>query len=132
MKFPNLGVLIRALAAAYHDARANAPRPAAPTAPMTGAEVLAHIEQVEELLPVIKAWLAAHPGTLTAADDLLDMLESQGFAWAHPLRAGVDSAPSALAAAGGALSKLDALLHAIQPAPVGLPGAWAGSRGHAW
>lgn len=99
---------------------------------MTGAEALAHIEQIEALLPVVKGWLAAHPRAMTAADDLLDMMESQGFAWAHPLRAGVDGAPGALASAGRALSTLDHLLHAVQPAPTGLPGAWAGSRGHAW
>ena len=128
MNFPNWGKLFQALARAAADLKANAPRPAA--APMTSADALAALERVETALPTIKAWLAAHPGALTAADDLLDALAAQGVSWAADLRSGVDGASGALSAASAALSVLDELMKATAPAATGIPGAWSGARGH--
>ena len=112
-------VPIRKFIQAFEDARANKPRPASP--PMTGAERSALIAKAEVLLPHVKAWLAAHPGDLTAIDDLLDALTAAGLTWASALKAGVDAAPDLIAEANEWLPALKFLLGEFAPPPVAAP-----------
>ena len=124
----NFGRMAVAILKAFEDEKRNAPRPAAP--PMTGAQRSALLAKAEVLLPHVKAWLAAHPGDLTAIDDLLDALTAAGFSWASALKAGVDAAPGLIAEANEWLPALKFLLGEVAPAPIGIPGGWSGARGH--
>lgn len=130
MKTFNWSAIIAGLAKAWADYKANKPRPANSAPPITGAELLADLDELEAALPVIKAWVADHPGVLTAIDDLLDVLEAEGFTWAAKVRDGVDAAPSGLSTAATWLPRVIGFLSAIQPAAIGIPGGFSGARGH--
>lgn len=129
---PNWGVVFRdtiaALSKALTDFTVNKPRLAPPT--MTSDEILAEIDRLETILPLLKTWLAANPGALTAIDDFLMFLESEGFTWAAALRGAVDASPEAVAEAQSWEPTVRYLFGAFQPAAIGIPGGISGARGH--
>lgn len=116
---------VRAAVLAY---RANAPLPA--PAPMTMDEARAAISSAAEKLPGINAWIATHPGAITAVIILLQGLEKQGVTEAADIEQDVGAAPGALATVADWLPRLSSALEMIAPAPIGLPGGWGGARGH--
>ena len=120
MKIADWGKIFRAGQKAVDDFLANKSRPASP--PLTGAALEADLEELKAAIPVMQAWLAAHPGALTAADDLLAVLASEGFTWASPAQAGVDAAPGVVSEASAWLPRVISLLSAFQPAPSWHPG----------
>ena len=122
------GAVIRNIVRAFEDAKANKPRP--PQTPTTGQSLSVTIDRLSAILPVLKAYADAHPGELTAADDICDALTAAGFTWAVSLKSGVDAVPWMLAEASDYLPTLTFLLGEFAPAPIGIPGGWSGARGH--
>ena len=124
----NWGAVIRTIIQAFEDYKANKQRPA--SEPPSGAQLADSARKLQSALPVIIAWLDAHPGAVTAADDILEALRSGGLTWASDAENAVNGAPSAFATAESWLPTLIGLLTAFQPAPIGIPGGWSGARGH--
>lgn len=91
------GALGAALTQAADDLRLNAPSRAAPS--MSGADAAAALEALQAKLPAIIAALKAHPGVITAAEDVLDVLKADGVAWAAPAEDAIEAAPGVLAEA---------------------------------
>ena len=125
---PNYGMMFQKLAKAFHDYEANKPRP--PSAPPSGAQLAESARKFQAALPWIIACLDAHPGAITAADDILEALKAGGLTWGADAETVVDGVPSAFATAESWLPTLIGLLTAFQPAPIGIPGGWSGARGH--
>lgn len=91
----NWGLFFRALADAVHDLRSNTAPPAAPA----GGSLIDVLNEVEADLPAIVAYVAAHPGEITAAADVLQALSAEGLTWAAPLRDLLLRSPALLAEA---------------------------------
>ena len=84
----NWGTFFRAI----RDWRNNTPL-SKPT--VSGTTVLQDLQNFELLLPQIKAWLAAHPGSITAADDILNTLP---YTWAKELDSSITGLPDVVSA----------------------------------
>lgn len=124
--------VFRVLPKAAEDLQANAPRPAQAVPAMTREQAIAALDEAKADLARAQAWLAANPGALTAFDRLLAALAAENVAWAASARAGLARGPDALAKASAALPIIEGFLKETTPAPVGIPGAWSGARGHVW
>ena len=128
MKIPNWGPLFKAIQKTVDDFIAN--KPLAPSQPMTSAALAAALTQLQSELPAIIAAINARPGVIRGADDILEALDAQGYAWAAQVETAIDAAPGALSAAVGWFPYILGALGAFQPAPIGIPGGWSGARGH--
>lgn len=128
MKAINWGPIFQAVAKAFTDFRANTPP--APATPISGQAAADALRSLQAQLPDIIAALDAHPGLITAADDILEALDAQGVTWASEVEAGVNAAPAGLATADKWLPDLIWALTAFQPAATGIPGGFSGARGH--
>ena len=116
MKLPNWGRLFHAFVKAAHDLKANAPRPSG-QAP-SGAEMAASLREIQAQLPAVIAALEAHPGYITAVDDILAALAADGFTWAAPAEKLVDGGLDALRLAQTWLPKVLWAMETFREAPV--------------
>ena len=114
------GPLLRALARAEGDLRANAPLP--PPEEMTSADALAAIQAAQARVAAASAWMIAHPGVYWAARRVLTALAAMRIAWAVDALAALKAVPGALATAAIWLPRISGFLGAIQPAPGNYPG----------
>ena len=65
-----------AIKKATTDFKAN--KPLAPSTPMTSAELSEKLKAAQAAIAKADAWVQAHPGAVTALDDLLGFLKSEG------------------------------------------------------
>jgi hypothetical protein len=79
----DLGLLFKAIVAAIPKAMADykANKPLRPAQAITGAQAAAGARKFQTLLAQAAPLLEAHPGAITAAEDILDALDGAGFAW---------------------------------------------------
>lgn len=112
--------LAQAAQKAVADYKANAPLPVRP--PLTGEQMAAGVKKLQALLDEAVPILAAHPGAITAADDILDALDDGGFSWAADVEDGVNAIPGGLSMVRGWLPEAIWLLGAFQPAATGIVG----------
>lgn len=115
-----LARLAQAAQKAVADYKANKPLP--PSQPMTGAQMAAGAQKLQALLAEAAPILAAHPGAITAADDILDALDDGGFSWAADAEMGVNAIPGLLGSIRGWLPEIIWALGAFQPMPTGITG----------
>ena len=115
-----LAAALRGVAKGLVDYRANKARPASPA--MTGAQISAKLKQLQTSLPPLIAWLDAHPGAITAAEDILEALRAGGLSYAANLEDVTSGFPSALHKAEDWLPELIGLLSAFDPVPTWRPG----------
>lgn len=121
MTFSNWwSALLAASQKAYADYKANKPLP--PAVPMTGAQAAAGLRSLQAILPGWIAALEAHPGAITAADDVLEALDAQGVIWAPEVEQAINASPGALQAVSGWLPEILMALGAFEPVPNPLPG----------
>lgn len=118
--------LWRAIQKAVDDVRNNR----APPAAINTVSLADTLERVRASLPAVITTLRAHQGVETGVVDLLEYLAKQGVPHAHDIEAAVLAMPGVLEAAEQYLPAVLLAWQAIQPAATGIPGAWAGSRGH--
>lgn len=115
MTWDDVQNLFRAVAKAIADATANKPR--APSPMLTGGDAAAALRQLQAELPAIIAYVDAHPGLLTGADDMAEALKAAGYVWAGPVENIIDATPGALATVSGWLPDVLFALGAFAPAP---------------
>lgn len=112
--------LTTAATKAVADYKANKALP--PAAPLTGAQAAAGLRSLQVVLPEWIAALEAHPGAITAADDILEALDSQGVTWGPEVEQVLKASPGALKAISGWLPDILFALGAFEPAPNPFPG----------
>jgi hypothetical protein len=118
--------IMRALPQIIEDVRDNeAPPP--PVASLGLADTLEHVSAV---LPSIILTLRSHQGVVTGAADLLSAMADAGVPHAAAIRDAVLATPGALDAAEAWLPRVMWAASTFAPAATGIPGAWAGARGH--
>lgn len=121
MTFPSfIARLAQALTKAVADYKANKPLP--PAQPMTNAQMVAGAQKLQALLDEAIPILQAHPGAITAAVDILNVLDDAEFPWAVGVEEGVDAIPGALDMIRKWLPEAIWALGALQAAPTGITG----------
>lgn len=124
MTLSDFGALAKAIALAIPkavaDYKANAPRPAATA--LTGAQAAAAAKKAQAFLAQAIPVLEAHPGAITAADDILQVLDAHGIALAADIETALDGAAGAGAALEKALPAIIWALGAFEPAAAGITG----------
>lgn len=120
--------LVASITKASADFKANAPLVPVPASsnPNIGATLKAVLPYIHEAADAIKA----HPGAITAVDDVLTALRAQGCLWAGDLEDAIDATPGALAEAESWIPTIIGFLGAFKPAAIGVPGSISGARGH--
>jgi hypothetical protein len=123
MTFADLGPILKEIIAAIPKAVADyQANQARPSVTMTGAQIAAAAAQFQNVLTEAAPILAAHPGAITAADDILDALDAGGFNWAASIETGVDALPGGVDAVRRWLPTIMWALAAFQPAVIGIQG----------
>ena len=118
MKIPDWGAILRTVQKMAEDLKFNTP----PPPPAASADLADVLDHVNAQLPAIITALRAHQGVLTAADDLLALLNKAGIPYAGDLDAAVLAVPGAASNSQKWLPTILWALTAFQPAAAGIQG----------
>lgn len=117
---PILKAIVAAIPKAVADYQANAPLP--PEKALTGAQAAAGARKLQAFLAEIEPVLEAHPGAITAADDILEAIENSGAIWAGDVEEGVNAVPATARTLLSALPGIIWVLAMSEPAATGIQG----------
>ena len=121
-----VAALIEALPQFFADIEGNAPPPAS----LAVGDLADALDKINAMLPSAILILRAHKGVITGVAHMLDVLDHAGVPHVANLRAILLAIPGAMDKAEAVLPRVLWMLKTFAPAPTGLPGAWAGARGH--
>lgn len=124
MTLSDFGALTKAVIAAIPKAVADykANKPRAPGSPLTGAQAAAVARKLQTWLALAIPVLDDHPGAITAADDILEVLDAHGVTGASDIEAAIGGAPDGLSTLDKVLPEIIWALGAFEPAATGIQG----------